>query len=88
MGVDSVSGPHSFSLVFFPLLLWARLQFAYKVLFVVRVKQAILQAATLWLQAVTVVESEKPSWSRRGTDPACSLGFCALIFEGKKRGIR
>ena len=33
----------------FPLLLWARLQFAYKVLFVVRVKRAVLWAATLWL---------------------------------------
>lgn len=53
---------------FSPLLLWACLQFAYKVLFVVRVKQAILWAATLWLQAVTVVQSQEPSWSRRGTD--------------------
>lgn len=43
----------------FPLLLWARLQFAYKVLFVERVKQAILWAATPWLQAVTVVQSRK-----------------------------
>lgn len=50
---------------FSSLLLWARLQFAYKVPFVVRVKQAILWAATLWLQAVTVVQSKKPSWSRR-----------------------
>lgn len=50
---------------FSPLLLWARLQFAYKVLFVVRVKQAFLWAATLWLQTVTVVQSRKPSWSRR-----------------------
>lgn len=69
-GVDSVSGLNSFSW-FFPLLLWARLQFAYKVLFVVRVKRAILWAATLWLQAVTVVQSKKPSWSRRDTDGAC-----------------
>lgn len=64
VGVDSVSGPTPFPW-FSPLLLWARLQFAYKVLFVVRVKQAFLWAATLWLQAVTVVQSRKPSWSRR-----------------------
>lgn len=40
------------------LLLWARLQFAYKVLFVVRVKQAFLWAATLRLQTVTVVQQK------------------------------
>lgn len=58
MSVDSVPGSNSFSLVFFPRL-WACLQFAYKVPFVGRVKQAILWAATLWLQAVTVVQSKK-----------------------------
>lgn len=44
---------------FFPLLLWACLQFAYKVLFVMRVKWTILWAEPLWLQAVTVVQSKK-----------------------------
>lgn len=73
---------------FSPLLLWACLQVAYKVLFVVRVKQAILWAATLWLQAVTVVQSQEPSWSGRGTDGACSLEYCTLIFEGKKGSKR
>lgn len=48
-GVNSVSGPNFPFPWLFPLLLWARLQFAYKVPFVVRVKQAILWAATLWL---------------------------------------
>lgn len=84
VGVSSVSGPSSSSLAF-PPPTWARLQSAYKVLFVVRVKQAILWAATLWLQAVTVVQSEKSSWGRRDTDRACSLESCTMMFEGKKR---
>lgn len=75
MGVDSISGPDSSSLVPAPLLLWACLQLAHKVLFVVRVKQAVLWAAALWLQAVAVVQSREPSWSQRDTDRACSLEF-------------
>lgn len=47
MGVDSISGPNSFFLGFSPLLLWAGFQFPHKVLFVLRVKQAILWAAML-----------------------------------------
>lgn len=46
MGVDSVSGPNSFFFLgFSPFLLWAGFQFSHKVLFVLRVKQAILWAA-------------------------------------------
>lgn len=88
VSVDSSFWPRLLFLGFPPLLLWACLQVAYKVLFVVRVKQAILWAATLWLQAVTVVQSQEPSWSGRGTDGACSLEYCTLIFEGKKGSER
>lgn len=57
------------SLWFFPLLLWAPLQFANKVLFVVRVKQAILWAAALWLQAVTVRRAKLKSQAGGGGMP-------------------
>lgn len=72
---------------FSPLLLWARLQFAYKVLFVVRVKQAFLWAATLWLQAVTVVQSRKPSWSRRDRQ-GLFVRILYIDFWRKERGLR
>lgn len=72
---------------FSPLLLWARLQFAYKVLFVVRVKQAFLWAATLWLQTVTVVQSRKPSWSRRDRQ-GLFVRILYIDFWRKERRLR
>lgn len=86
MGVDSISGPNSFFLGFSPLLLWAGFQFPYKVLFVLRVKQAILWAETLAAGSYCN-HGGKPGWSGRETEglvPKTWYIDFFFFFEGKQ----
>lgn len=83
VGVNSVSGPNSFSLAFPPPTLGS--------------PPVCLQSAvcckgeaggSLGSDPVAVgsycSSKQKVSWRRRDADRACSLEFCTMIFEGKK----